>query len=389
MILATGCQASPPVSPRVAPSPLPEPTAKALLKAEPGSPWPASVGAPRPAQGASELETKLMQLCSISDQGMHETARALAERLQEGRRGFDDLSFELRSRGSPQVWPLAWTLSGESLNPADAVSRAKRWLEKQGKASVVCGAGAFQRRAAVLIVADALGALEPLPVRVRSKTWLRIKAKTLVPAEEAKVVVLGPQGLPRRLPTTFDGGHIGAAFSPDKSGRWLIQVLATLASGPRPILEAEIYADLPPPTQPQAHQAPGEEAGNAAKEDDEGLARMINDARRQSGLRPLRRDRALDALAAAHAKAMRRAQRLAHNIGEGSIRQRAEKAGLSPRSLGENVARAASLPRAHRVIWQSPSHRSNVLEARFKRLGVGVAREGDGVWVCQIFADFG
>jgi hypothetical protein len=46
--------------------------------------------------------------------------------------------------------------------------------------------------------------------------------------------------------------------------------------------------------------------------------------------------------------------------------------------------------RAHRALWASPSHRSNLLDARFTAIGVGVARdEQDGSsWICETFADF-
>jgi uncharacterized protein YkwD len=57
--------------------------------------------------------------------------------------------------------------------------------------------------------------------------------------------------------------------------------------------------------------------------------------------------------------------------------------------MGENVAHALTLERAHRVLWASPSHRGNLLDRRFRDLGVGVARDSDGsVWVCQLFGGF-
>jgi uncharacterized protein YkwD len=54
--------------------------------------------------------------------------------------------------------------------------------------------------------------------------------------------------------------------------------------------------------------------------------------------------------------------------------------------VGENVAHAASVLLAHRALYESPSHRANLLQGAFDRLGVAVLRDADGsVWVDEIF----
>jgi uncharacterized protein YkwD len=84
---------------------------------------------------------------------------------------------------------------------------------------------------------------------------------------------------------------------------------------------------------------------------------------------------------------MRRAGELAHDIGAGDVRQRLANDGFAPGEVGENVAHAATLALAHRALWSSPSHRSNLLGTRFARLGVGVTHDADGsVWVTELFA---
>jgi uncharacterized protein YkwD len=51
------------------------------------------------------------------------------------------------------------------------------------------------------------------------------------------------------------------------------------------------------------------------------------------------------------------------------------------------VAHAADARHAHRTLWASPSHRSNLLESRFDAVGVGSATGSDQtVWVCEVFA---
>jgi uncharacterized protein YkwD len=86
---------------------------------------------------------------------------------------------------------------------------------------------------------------------------------------------------------------------------------------------------------------------------------------------------------------MRDAQTLAHDTGSGDPKRRLETAGLDVLAAGENVAHAATSERAHRAVWSSPSHRANLLHARFDAIGIGVAVGPDGsVWTCQLFADF-
>jgi uncharacterized protein YkwD len=58
-------------------------------------------------------------------------------------------------------------------------------------------------------------------------------------------------------------------------------------------------------------------------------------------------------------------------------------------ATGENVAHNLDVTHAHRAQWASPSHRENLLQPRFDRIGIGVALDPDGsIWVCEVFADF-
>jgi uncharacterized protein YkwD len=116
---------------------------------------------------------------------------------------------------------------------------------------------------------------------------------------------------------------------------------------------------------------------------------MVNAARASEGLPALRRDSRLDALAQAHADAMRTARRVGHDVGLGDPKGRVAAAGLEVSAAGENVSHAANAERAHRSLWASPSHRGNLLHPRYDSIGVGAAVDEDGsLWVCEVFADF-
>ncbi len=207
------------------------------------------------------------------------------------------------------------------------------------------------------------------------------------------VLVLGPSGAPRRVPAWFDGATLRARFALDRPGEFTVQVMATTAIGPRPVVEASVFADAEPPARVRDESAPGKDAatGGASedgREDDSlALASMLATARATSGEPPLARDARLDALARTHARSMASGHAVAHDAGEGDPTERLQAAGLTARALGENVAHAATVTLAHRSLWASPSHRANMLRRDFDRIGVAAIRDERGeAWVVELFA---
>lgn len=385
-----GGAAGPGPSEPVAPS---KPASDELPAGDPAlAGWQPATRSPRATQ-TDGLARRLSALCARQDGALDAVAERLSERLLDGRPALDpaELTFELRAAGAPYVWPRSWSYSGPGLDSDDAVSRAERWLaspNSMGKPT--CGAAhrtGNGQAAVTLVLADALADLEPLTTTAHVGQWLDVTAHALVPTSDAKVVVLGPRGGPRAIPTSVDQGTVRARFAPSSRGSWLVQVVADVATGPRPVAEALVHADASPPAGYHAAPAPGEEAGASGGDDGDALVRMVNAARASEGLGPLRRDADLDTAAREQAEAMRDARVLGHDVGKGSVGDRLAALGLSPRAYGENVARAATPGRAHRAIWSSPSHRSNVLEPRYDSVGVGVARGPEGLWVAEVFAD--
>ena len=57
----------------------------------------------------------------------------------------------------------------------------------------------------------------------------------------------------------------------------------------------------------------------------------------------------------------------------------------SPSTWGENVGVARWLRRVRTLWMQSGGHRDNILNPRFRRIGIGVVRSGGMVWVTTIF----
>ena len=359
--------------------------------------FPNATESPLGVAGVPSPLSPFFDQCKLGDAALSRVAERFARRQAEGSAPLDvsEISFALRAEGSPYVWPRAWTLEGGDLASPAAIERMRGWLDSfDDGGERRCGVAlATTRERSVLaaVAVDVLADLQPLPVQVRVGNWVDVNASVLVPASDAKVLVLGPSGAPGAVPTTFDGRHARARFHADRPGAFLIQLLASVAGGPRPVLEATIYADVRPPTSFFGASAPGEPKQPLAVNADQGsaLLAMVNQARASEQSPALLRDATLDGIAEHHAQAMRRLKRIAHDAGDGDPRSRVETAALGILATGENVAHALDITRAHRALWASPSHRENLLQPRFDRIGIGIALDPDGsIWVCEVFADF-
>ena len=84
---------------------------------------------------------------------------------------------------------------------------------------------------------------------------------------------------------------------------------------------------------------------------------------------------------------MLRTRRVAHDVGAGGPRERADALGIASANIGENVASAPTIARVHQALWQSPTHRENMLDPNFRRVGVAAIRDEQGrFWAVQVFA---
>lgn len=372
------------------------PLAASLARAElPPLRWRASTGSPHQGAVFENRDIPLYALCGANDAALQSVAqRNLASFLDGGALlTSDDLSFTLRAEGDPHVWARAWSVSGQILEEDDIARRMKGWIAGfTALGERRCGIARGTRRdgASVMVAVgiDALADMAPLPTSARVGQWLKLEGTMLVPASAVKVILLGPRGAPKTVVSSLSGDAIRSTFSVDQEGPWLVQVLATVSTGPRPVLEAMVFAGSTPPSRFVALPAPGEEAAKGAEDDPDALLRMVNAARAAEGLPALARDSRLDKLAQAHADEMVKARMVGHDVGSGDLRTRMTASGLRVRIAGENLASARSIEHAHRALWASPSHRDNILYNDFRRMGVASVRAGDGaVWVAEVFTN--
>ncbi|HSN98652.1 MAG TPA: CAP domain-containing protein [Candidatus Nanopelagicales bacterium] len=386
-LLASGAAAQPP------PKPLPSASAPAPARLPPLA-WSPMTRSPQPLAAVPASDVALLSLCGAPDAALSSVARRNLDRQRLGLDILpsDELLFTLRSTGEPHPWPRAWPISGGKLAEAELHKRFGAWASGWRTLGIRrCGVarGLLPDGAEVVSVigVDALADLSPLPTTARVGQWLTLEGAMLVPATAVKVVLLGPRGAPKSVPASLHQGRVRASFAVDQPGAWLVQVLATVSTGPRPVLEAMVHAGTAAPAQFARAAAPGEEAGKGAKDDADALMRMMNAARAAEGQPALARDAALDALALEHAEAMQKARLVGHDVGAGDPSARLQAAGYQARVAGENVATSDRVEHAHRAIWASPSHRGNLLMGEYKRAGVAVVRDANGrVWVTELFA---
>jgi hypothetical protein len=349
--------------------------------------WASSTGSPRPAPagvgmpGCGRVEQSLLSTA-------HEVARQTAEHQPWE---VSDVVARVRAAGGPFVWPRVWTLEGSALDAADVESGLTAWLKDDsppigerrcGTAQVRGGQAGERREVFAAVVVDVLADLDALPTRARLGQWLRLRARLLVSAQHAETVLLGPRGVPKIIPTELRPGEVRAVFSLDQPGMWRIQLLLSGDRGPRPAAEAWTFVEEEPHLAAAQRPAPGEElaaAGMSVGDLRGRLLEMLNAARRSEQRLSVHRDPRLDALAQAHAEAMRASRETAHDVGQGLPPERLRRAGIRALRIGENVAHASSLGRAHRSLWDSPAHRATLLDPGFSAVGIGVASSDEAL----------
>lgn len=364
--------------------------------AGPTSTWVKETVSPQGGAAIPLRDTPLIKACGNgADRALVTVAQALARVLVERGKLPDaqEIEWLQRKAGSPHVWPRTWgAVVAGALDRKALAKDAAHWLGAHGPRAR-CGVGSAEaggKDAVALIMIDPVADLAALPTQVKTNTWLDLDATLLAHQTGARVVVLPPTGAPKTVLSSLGSGvtpHVRARIHLAAAGRHVVQLLADDEAGPRPVLEAEVWADAAPPEQPPSAAAPGESDGDSEKDPARALFLRLNGARTAEKLAPLARDATLDKLAKAHAEAMRKAKVLGHDVGDGDPATRAAQAGSTFKLVGENVAKARTERAAHRALYASPSHRGNMLEGRFKKVGVAVVVDDktEELWVTEIY----
>ena len=111
---------------------------------------------------------------------------------------------------------------------------------------------------------------------------------------------------------------------------------------------------------------------------EEEVVRLVNEIRKQNGLRELTYDWQLSRVARIKSEDMRDNRYFSHTSPTyGSPFQMMKSFGITYRSAGENIARGQATPQAVVNAWMNSSgHRANILNPSFTHIGVGFAANG-------------
>lgn len=119
------------------------------------------------------------------------------------------------------------------------------------------------------------------------------------------------------------------------------------------------------------------------------MFKLVNQERQAAGVGQLVWEENLVPVARAHAEDMWRRQYFSHISPDGAdVGDRLQSANINYSLAGENLALAPTVATAHTGLMNSPGHRENILEGKFRKMGIGVIDNGYyGKMFVQVFSD--
>lgn len=120
------------------------------------------------------------------------------------------------------------------------------------------------------------------------------------------------------------------------------------------------------------------------------VLKRINEIRQQHGLKQLRNNEKLAAVARNYSRQMQEQNFFSHTSPAGdTMVQRVHSAGIFYVMLGENLFKCTNIPNpvpeGVRGWMESPGHRENILRPEYRETGIGVWREGNTYYFTQLF----
>jgi uncharacterized protein YkwD len=119
------------------------------------------------------------------------------------------------------------------------------------------------------------------------------------------------------------------------------------------------------------------------------MVEKVNEERTKRGIGTVQFNEKLQDVARAHAKDMWNRSYFGHISPEGKdVGNRLQEAHVAYQIAGENLALAPTVSLAHNGLMESEGHRENILEPRFRKIGIGVISNGiSGKMFVQVFSD--
>ena len=167
---------------------------------------------------------------------------------------------------------------------------------------------------------------------------------------------------------------------------WMIVTILAVLAIPAVPAYSQSSEDLSSVVVPLTASAPRTEV---LPEAEAALLSLLNQVRRQHRLPPLSMDASLRRVARSHSRDMASRGFIGHGSAGGtSFADRLVGVVMGGTFVGENVTLARSVVQAHSAFVASGAHLRNILEPRFRRVGIGVAGAGElELFVTEDFAE--
>jgi uncharacterized protein YkwD len=234
---------------------------------------------------------------------------------------------------------------------------------------------------AIILVQESFIQLEPPPPALQVGAAAPLSGSLLPPYDRPRLVVTAPGGASETPPLSVDGRAFRGALPCRERGRYQVEVLGEDRRGPTVLANFPWYCGEAPSARPSAlAPSPSSSGGDPAtapwrdaRDAEQQIYALLNQARRAAGLPALPLDEALSAVARAHCQDMAAHGFVGHiSPRTGGPADRARRAGITAPLITENLAQARSPQEADQGLLDSPGHRANILDPRARRVGIAV-----------------
>ncbi|MBT4917242.1 hypothetical protein HON58_02270 [Candidatus Peregrinibacteria bacterium] len=204
--------------------------------------------------------------------------------------------------------------------------------------------------------------------------------------EEIDLSTSSPMGSYYSNETILDGGSFNFFYDPTSNGRHIVEIVD---KNGLPIVNHPIYIGGGIPLIPDYFDLnkrsfyKGSVNLSSAREE---LLELINESREDHGLSTVDTDNSLNDLAQAHSNDMVENDYFSHFNLEGETpSDRRIEAGITT-NVSENIAQDTSIEFAHEGLMRSATHRSNILNDDWEKVGIGISKNDGYLIVTEEFS---
>lgn len=185
------------------------------------------------------------------------------------------------------------------------------------------------------------------------------------------------------------GNDFSFHYTPSTAGTYIIEINGKDGSA---IINTPIYIKTGIPLTPDyfdIHKTNEQEKNFSLTKDREDLLDLINKERAKYGLVEVEIDASLNNLAQLHSEDMAKKKYFSHIDPDGKTPNDRRITQNIPTAVGENLAQAPNIFYSHYGLMRSGIHRRNLLDPKWTRVGIGIAKDDQGqLLVTQEFSTF-